>query len=556
MSSVLLRARRLAPLLAIASATSAAVAWNQQAPVPIAKDAAKRHIVVLGSGWGAVAFLRKLKPDDSTRVTVVSPRGVFLYTPLLPAASTGTVEARSIVEPIQTFLPKHARFVEAAATAIDPTTNRVTCVSELDPDTPFTLEYDQLVVAVGSVANTFGTPGVTEHAHFLKTYDDVVGLRKLVHARWEQASLPTTSPDEQQRLLSFTICGGGPTGVELAAELHDLFQRDLKKHYPHLASLATVRVIDCASQILSMFDRKIASYATSAFAKHGIETLLKCRVTRVYADSVDVLDTTTGKTSRLPCGTTMWCSGIGLHPLAASIASLFPEQQTNKRAVVVDPYFRVLGSSNLFCFGDAAAVTYEKSVAHAKELFDQFDSTHEGSLSFEDLAALFEHASRTYPQFREHVHLIQESRGTSKFSRPFVNGALHAIFEAADADHNNRLDKDEFVALLAAMDAHLRSLPATAQVAQQQGEYLAQLFNKKLEQNPTSAAPFEWANLGSMAFIGENEAVASMPGAGVVQGFAMGLLWRGFETMKQQSYRSLMAVASDQIRTSIFGRGL
>ncbi|OQR92795.1 nucleotide-binding domain-containing protein [Achlya hypogyna] len=545
--------RRVAPALLLASATTA-VAWSE-APKPISKEAPK-HIVVLGSGWGAVAFLRNLKPDNDTRVTVVSPRGVFLYTPLLPAASTGAVEARSIVEPIQTFLPNNARFVEAAATSIDPLTNRVTCVSELDPTMPFSLEYDQLVVAVGSVANTFGTPGVYEHAHFLKTYEDVVGLRRLVHARWEQAALPTTSPEEQQRLLSFTICGGGPTGVELAAEIQDLFQHDLKKHYPTLAPLATVRVIDCSSQILSMFDRKIAAYATAAFAKNGIETLLKCRVTGVNADSVEVLDTVSGTKRTLPSGTTMWCSGIGFHPLAASLATLFPEHQTNKRAVVVDPYFRVKGSSNIFCLGDAAAVTYEQSVAHAAELFDQFDSKKQGGLTVDDIRDLFEHASKKFPQFREHVHLIEESQHISKFARPFAHGAIHAIFEAADADKNDILDKDEFVVLLKAMDAHLRSLPATAQVAQQQGEYLAQLFNKKQHKDPTRAAPFEWNNLGSMAFIGEHEAVASIPGAGVLQGYLMGLMWRGFETMKQQSYRSHFAVATDNIRTAIFGRGL
>ncbi|OQS07460.1 nucleotide-binding domain-containing protein [Thraustotheca clavata] len=551
--SVFHRSWCLAPALLAANVSTTT---RSEGPVDVPHDPVKRHVVVLGSGWAAVAFLRKLQKDDQTQVTVVSPRGVFLYTPLLPAASTGAVEARSIVEPIQSFLPKNAKFIEAAATKIDPTNNRVTCVSDLDPTRPFSLEYDQLVVAVGSVPTTFGVPGVAEHAHFLKCYDDVIALRRLVHARWEQASLPTTSPEEQQRLLSFVICGGGPTGVELAAEIHDLFKYDLKKNYPHLAPLASVRVIDSSSNILSMFDRKIASYATAAFAKQGIITNLKCRATAVNADSVEVLDTTTGKKELIPAGTVMWCSGIGFHPLASHLAAQFPTEQTNKRAVLVDPYFRVKGSKNIFCLGDAAAVCYEKSVEHAAELFDQFDNEKKGALSFEDIINLFEQASKTYPQFREHVHLIHESKVLPKFALPYAHGAIHAIFEAADKDHNNSLDKEEFLSLLNGMDAHLRSLPATAQVAQQQGEYLANLFNTKNYQDVENAAPFKWNNLGSMAFIGGHEAVAAFPGALVVQGYLMGLMWRGFETMKQQSYRSLAAVAMDNIRTTIFGRGI
>ncbi len=118
----------------------------------------------------------------------------------------------------------------------------------------------------------------------------------------------------------------------------------------------------------------------------------------------------------------------------------------------------------------------------------------------------------------------------------------------------------EFQAVLTRMDAHLRALPATAQVARQQGAYLAAVANAgelgRRSGEHLATPPFAWSDMGSLAFIGANEAVAKLPGFGVVQGVAAGLMWRGFETSQQQGMRSKMAVAGDQLRSSLFGRGL
>lgn len=103
--------------------------------------AGRKRLVVLGTGWAAVSFLRGLAPDADTDVTVVSPRGYFLYSPLLPAAAVGSVETRSICEPIRTLLPPGAVFVEAAATTIDPARRTIACEPQLDPARAFTLQY-------------------------------------------------------------------------------------------------------------------------------------------------------------------------------------------------------------------------------------------------------------------------------------------------------------------------------------------------------------------------------------------------------------------------------
>ena len=165
-------------------------------------------------------------------LTVVSPRNYFLYTPLLPAVATGTVEDRSIVEPVRKVLAGKGAYFEAVVHEIDPASKSVVCCFPADAGLDqacFKVPYDVLVLAVGCVNNTFGLQGVAEHAFFFKSIEDAARLRRHVSECFERAARPQTPPEEKAKLLSFVVCGGGPTGVEVAAELHDMIEEDLAK---------------------------------------------------------------------------------------------------------------------------------------------------------------------------------------------------------------------------------------------------------------------------------------------------------------------------------------
>ncbi len=574
------------PVLLSASCEAAAQSPPSTAtaapPAPtVPRPSKKRHVVVVGSGWASISFLRNLKIDGDTHVTCVSPRGNFVYTPLLPAAAVGSVEARSIVEPVRALLPPGADFIEAAVVDINPVAKEIRCESPLDPARPFSLSYDVLVVAPGSVANDFGTPGVSQYARVLRSYDDVVGLRRAVHDAWERAALPTTSDDEKKQLLNFILCGGGPTGSELAAELRDLFTSDLGPRHPRLASLARVTIIDSNSHVLSMFDSAIAEYATKQFDKKGIDLVLKSRVVEVKKDGVVVLDKTSGVKRHIPSSTVIWATGIGLHPLAKTLMRALPRgSQTNSRALVVDDRLRVKGSQGtIYALGDCATIEADLTVTHATQLFHEFDADKNGTLDVAELTALLEKASKRHPSLREHSRLFananakfelqgakapppppQSDSWWSLSSSPPATAKTELKDAFARVARGGALSLDEFQTLLVNMNRHLRSCPATAQVAKQQGEYLAAAFNRGefglRSGEHLVTPPFEWANKGSLAFIGSHEAVAKIPGFGVIQGYAAGLLWRGFETSNQQSMRSRVAVASDQVRSAVFGRGL
>lgn len=604
------------------------------APLVNPKVPGRTRLVVVGTGWASVSFLQNLNPKDDVDITVISPRPYFLYSPLLPAAATGSIEPRSIVEPIRNLLPINATYIEASGESFrglaegngNSMDSSIVCRSHLSPDTPFEVGFDVLVFAPGSINNTFGTTGVQQNCLFLKSAEDASKIRTSLHDAYEKAALPIISPEEKKRLLSFICCGGGPTGSEVAAELVDAIKMDLERQFPSLKGIGKVTVIDSNSHVLSMFDRTIAEYATKKFAKDGINLILNARVQGVDATGVNIVHKKTSQAERIPAGTVIWATGIGQNPLAAQLIKSLPKgSQKNNRALTVDDRLRVIGSQGkVYALGDCATIETKKALAHAENLFNRFDIDQSGTLEVNELAALLDEASKEFPQFKEFVRLVRDGKGmerltgtgplkkeeddktknasssSSSFFGSFlmasnatgskrtnnvigamglglaapsdssdVSDALRAVFEAADKDGNGKLDKEEFNTLLQSVDANLRSVPATAQVAKQQGKYLASTFNSgKYRKNSDTAAlqssssseldidpePFVWKDLGSMAFLGGDEAVAKLPGAGVVQGYLAGLLWRGFETANQQSYRSKFAVLFDQARTRIFGR--
>jgi NADH:ubiquinone reductase (non-electrogenic) len=150
-------------------------------------------VVVLGSGWGAVSFVKSLPADTPYDVVLVSPRNYFLYTPLLPGAATGAVEERSIVEPIRRPISEKGwKYYEAACIDVDASAKKITCRAA-DPECfddkgqscewhTFDVEYDYLVTAVGAVPNTFGVPGVEENCMFFKEIAHASRFRREVRS--------------------------------------------------------------------------------------------------------------------------------------------------------------------------------------------------------------------------------------------------------------------------------------------------------------------------------------------------------------------------------------
>lgn len=340
-----------------------------------APDPNKKTLVVLGTGWGSVSLLKQLDTKDYN-VIVISPRNYFLFTPLLPSCTTGTIEHRSIMEPIRNFLRhKHTAvtFYEAEATKID-AEKKVIYVSddsEIKGQVSQTeVPFDMLVVGVGAENATFGIPGVRENGCFLKEVGDAQRIRKRIMDCCETATFKGQSDDEIKRLLHMVVVGGGPTGVEFAGELQDFFEHDLRKWIPEIANNFKVTLVEALPNVLPMFSKNLIEYTEQTFKEETIEIRTKTMVKNV-ADSyieVEYADASGKKVmEKIPYGLLVWATGNSLRPLVKDLMSQIPAQKDSRRGLLVNEYLVVKGTENIWAVGDCAVANYAPTAQVASQ---------------------------------------------------------------------------------------------------------------------------------------------------------------------------------------------
>ncbi|MBI4546671.1 MAG: FAD-dependent oxidoreductase [Ignavibacteriae bacterium] len=410
----------------------------------LSEDGSKATLVVLGTGFAAFSLIKEIDVD-AYEVTVVSPRNHFLFTPLLPSTTVGTIEFRSIIEPIRTARER-IQFYQAWCTDIDIQKRTIQCQHALDK-TMFILPYDILVIAVGATNNTYGIPGVEQNALFLKELADARAIRQRIIECFERASIPELSEERRKRLLHFLIVGGGPTGIEFAAEMHDFLVEDLREIFPSLIDDVRITILEAAEHILSTFDATLSAYTIKHFERQKIEVLTKSGVVKVDAEQVFLQDGST-----VPYGLLIWSTGIGSTLLVQSLAVL----KDKHARIVVDQYLRIQGFTNLYALGDCATF-------------------------------------------------------------------------------------------------HDRMLPATAQVAQQEGRYVARALNRLAKGKQLE--PFRYKDWGMLAYIGSHRALADLA-AVKGRGFATWLFWRSVYLTRLVSFKNKILVVLDWMKTLIFGRDI
>jgi NADH:ubiquinone reductase (H+-translocating) len=557
----------------------------------------KPKLVILGGGWGGVALLKELNPEDY-HVTVISPANYFLFTPMLPSATVGTLEMKSLVEPIRRILSRvKGHFIRARAEDVD-FSGRLVEVSQVDAQgktVRFYVPYDKLVIAVGSQTNPHGVKGL-ENCHFLKDIRDARVIRNQVIQNLELACLPTTTDEERRRLLSFVVSGGGPTGVEFAAELYDLLNEDLTKHFPKLLrNEISVHLIQSRGHILNTYDEAVSKYAEERFKRDGIKVLTNSRVSEVKKDSI--VFTQKGEdgktiTKELPMGFCLWSTGVSQTDFSKTLAKKLGDYQTNRHALETDTHLRLNGAplGDVYAIGDCSTV--QNNVADNIVTFLRGMAWKHGKdpesldLHFTEWRNVAAEVKRKFPQAVGHLK------------------RLDRLFAEFDKDQSGTLDFGELRELLKQIDSKLTSLPATAQRANQQGQYLAckYRFSPTTEPRPfmfrnildcttlvpvagltsrldkfnkmAHAAPglkandirdgdlddavykaFEYHHLGSLAYIG-NSAVFDLGGGWSLSGGLWAVYtWRGAYFAQSVSFRTRMLMMMDWTKRGLFGRG-
>lgn len=521
----------------------------------------KPKLVILGTGWGSVAMMKELNPCDY-HVTVVAPENYFLFTPMLPSATVGTLEFRSLVEPIRKIVSRlRGHFLKAEAVDVE-FSHKLVEVAGVDAQgnkQHFYLPYDKLIVAVGATTNPHGVKGL-EHCNFLKSIEDARLIKRKVLNNMEMACLPTTSDEERRRLLSFVISGGGPTGVEFAAELYDMLNEDLLKSFPKiLRNEVSVHVIQSRSHILNTYDEALSVYAEKRFEHDQVEVLTNARVKEVQADKIIFSQKDkdgTVVTKELPMGFCLWSTGVSQTDFCKKIAEKLGDAQNNKHAIETDTHLRVVGTplGDVYAIGDCSTV--QNNIADNLVTFLRGMAWEAGKdpkdvrITFTQWRELASKVRKRFPQAANHLRRLDK------------------LFEAYDKDKSGTLDFGEVHELLMQIDSKLTSLPATAQRANQQGVYLGKKFNKIAQAVPGFKAneidygdlddavykAFEYHHLGSLAYIG-NAAIFDINGLNFSGGLMAVYLWRSIYFAQSVSFRTRLLLSMDWTKRALFGRG-
>jgi len=303
-------------------------------------------IVVLGGGFAGVAVARRLekrlRPGEA-EIALVSRDNFTLFTPMLPEVSSGGLEPRHVVTPVRAQL-KRTTFVLGEIASIDLDARRIAARHPITGDVT-TLQYDQLVLALGSVTSTFGIEGVERHTLPLKSLEDAEALRNRIVAALEQAVVTPPGP-ERDRLLTFVVVGGGYTGCECAGELVDFF-RSIIRYYPAL-KLADVRMIliEAGKALLADLPEAMGRYTARHLKRRKVELIVGDGVTRIDERAISLQSGTSVATA-----TVVWSAGVRPSPVLGDLRGVV---HARNGGIVVRQDMSVIGRDGVWALGDCA----------------------------------------------------------------------------------------------------------------------------------------------------------------------------------------------------------
>ena len=288
------------------------------------------RVLILGAGFGGLTAAKALAKDAD--VTVVDRHNFQTFLPLLYQVATAGLAADHVAHPVRGALRKSGvKFRMGSPIAVDHKNKSVKL------DSSETLEFDHLIVALGSSTADFGVKGVTEHALGMKSVHEAIGIRAEVMRRFEDLCR-----FEDQTRLSLTVVGGGPTGVEMAGALAELKRGPLKNDEANAAKHIDIYLIEAGPRILPMFSERLSARAKKDLEKLGVKVLLNTAVQEVKPRQILV----EGQTAR-PSEVTIWAAGVKGEPTGALLN--LPLEGTR---ISVEQNLRVNNYPHIWAIGD------------------------------------------------------------------------------------------------------------------------------------------------------------------------------------------------------------
>jgi len=321
-------------------------------PVRPPTESKAHRILILGGGFGglyvALELEKALAKDPSFKVTLVNRENFFLFTPMLHEIAASDLDFTHIVNPIRKLLKK-VEFFHGEVESIELQTRRVSVVHGPERH-PHTIDYDYLVIGLGSVTNYYGIPGLEQKAVSMKSLGDAIHLRNRLIDLLEEADFECAIGSRDE-LLTVLVAGGGFSGVETVAAIND-FLRNALSSYPHLSEeLIRVVLVHPGHVVLPELGPDLGSYAQKKLAKRGVEVRVGTKVERISREGVELDDGTTIKAN-----TVVWAAGTAPCPVLKDL----PCAKEHGR-IVVNSFLEVPGFEAVWALGDCAHATDPKT---------------------------------------------------------------------------------------------------------------------------------------------------------------------------------------------------
>jgi NADH dehydrogenase len=313
---------------------------------------AKTRVVILGSGFGGLYAAARLEKTIGRRqeveITVINRENFFLFTPMLHEVAAGDVDVTHIVNPIRKML-KRGHFFDGEVERIDLAARKVIAFHGLAERHIHEIEYDHLVLALGSITNFYNLPGLSERALTMKTLGDAIHLRNHLIELLEEADFECCA-DKRESLLTMVVAGAGFAGVETIAAVNDFLREALKSYRNLTEKMLRLVLIHPGALILPELGDKLGAYAQRKLAQRGVEIRVNTKVLSVAGSRIELSDG-----SSIMADTLVWTAGSSPNPLIASIAC----EKTGGR-VCVNENLEVAGSPGVWALGDCAMVPDRK----------------------------------------------------------------------------------------------------------------------------------------------------------------------------------------------------
>jgi len=304
------------------------------------------QVLILGAGFAGMGAAQALK-DAPVKITLVDKNDYHTFQPLLYQVATDELGPSEVAFPVREQLHRQSNLIfhQATVTSID-LANRQAQITGMEP-----LSFDYLVLALGAQVNFLRAEGAQENAFPMYTMQDAVRLKNHILKLFEAADKDPSLIDDGA--LTFTIVGGGPTGVEIAGALSELFHIELKKDYPNLpVDKARIILYNHGPDLLGPFNPKLRKYAKKALEQRGVEVRTGIGVSAIGSDNVTL---SSGETVK--ARTVVWAAGVQAHPIAKTLG--LPTGKGGCIPVTLD--LSLEGHPKVYIIGDIAAMTDAKT---------------------------------------------------------------------------------------------------------------------------------------------------------------------------------------------------